>query len=101
MTVHAELVEYYKDIENYITYVFQVLDEDNIQEIGKYLMCVQYPNWNQETITIGDIGFLKVKYVQAGIDQWFDGVSKHFYRYDDIIFLKFIKEKHKTDNITL
>ena len=102
MTIYAELVEQREDIGGYITYVFKVLDDDNIQQIGtSYLMCVRYPNWEHCEVSKGDKGFLNIKEVQAGKDTWFDGGDYHFYRYDDIIFLKFIKESHQiTDKIT-
>lgn len=91
--IYTELVAESKDLEGYITYVFKVLDKNIIdRELLSYIMCVQYPNWNQEKILIGDIGFLNIKEVQAGKDTWFDGNNQIFYKYDDIIFMKFVKQ---------
>lgn len=36
-------------------------------------MCTQPPNWSAATINYGDIGYLEVKPVIAGIDEWYDG----------------------------
>lgn len=101
MTIYAKLMEQKTDIGGYITYVFKVLDDNNIQQIGtNYLMCVRYPNWEHYDLQNGEIGYLNIKEVQAGIDKWFDGGDFHFYRYDDIVFLKFIKESPEiTDKI--
>lgn len=101
-TVLAELVSEYRDLEGYITYVFEILDEINIQQMNaRYIMCVRYPNWEHEYISIGDKGYLKIREVFAGVDEWFDGNSMQKYRYDDVIFYKFIKIKPSADNITL
>ena len=102
ITVRAELLEAVCDISGYITYVFQILDQEIINLVSTtYLMCVRYPNWEQSEIHKGDIGYLKVKEVVGGVDQWFDGNEMVYYRYDDIIFYKFVKETPRTDIITL
>jgi hypothetical protein len=102
ITIHAKLLEAVCDIEGYITYVFQILDQERTYLVSSdYLMCVRYPNWEQSEIKKGDQGYLKVKEVAAGKDQWFDGHEMIYYRNDDIIFYKFIKETEQTDIITL
>ncbi len=102
LTIHAKLLEAVCDIEGYITYVFQILDQERTYLVSTdYLMCVRYPNWDHADIKKGDQGYLEVKEVVAGQDQWFDGVSMNYYRYDDVIFIKFIKETPRTDIITL
>lgn len=91
MTIFAELIAFDKDIEGYITYVFKLLDEYSINKLqSEYLMTVQYYNWVSDPINIGDIGYVKVKEVKAGIDQWWDGKQHNFYKFDDMIFYKFI-----------
>lgn len=66
-------------------------------------MCVRYPNWDHFEIQKGDQGYLNVKEVFGGKDQWFDGISMQYYKYDQIIFYQFIKEteKYQTEIITL
>ena len=56
-------------------------------------MCVRFPNWNQSIFNIGDIGFLNVRFVEAGVDKWFDGTGFNSYRYTNVIFMKFVLEK--------
>jgi hypothetical protein len=63
-------------------------------------MTVQYYNWVSDPINIGDKGYVKVKEVRAGIDQWWDGLKHNYYKYDDVVFYKFvpiqdIKQEHE------
>lgn len=101
ITVFGELVASSKDMEGYITYVFKLLDECSIQKVdSNYLMTVQYYNWVSDPINIGDKGYVKVKEVRAGIDQWWDGLKHNYYKYDDVVFYKFvpiqdIKQEHE------
>jgi hypothetical protein len=60
-------------------------------------MCVQFPNWNQSEINIGDIGYVNVKYVKEGISQWYDGEKMNVYKYTNMVFLKFVKEPEKVN----
>ena len=90
ITYRAQLIAKNIDFEGYITYVFQNLNNQNLDD--KYIMCVQFPNWNQSNINLGEIGYISVRYVKEGISQWYDGKEMHVYRYTNIIFLKFIKE---------
>lgn len=91
ITVFGELVASKKDIEGYITYVFKLLDDYSIQQINSsYLMAVRYFNWVADPIDIGDKGYIKVKEVKAGIDQWWDGNKMIYYKYDDVIFYTFV-----------
>jgi hypothetical protein len=102
ITVFGELVASQKDLEGYITYVFKLLDDYSIKEMNSsYLMAVRYYNWQDEPVTIGSKGFVKVKEVKAGVDQWWDGVKNNYYRYDDVIFYKFIPyiEDHQNEII--
>lgn len=89
----------YQDIGDYITYVFENLNFKDYDY--QYIMCVQFPNWNQDPIEIGDIGYVNVRYVKEGISQWYDGEKMNVYKYTNVIFLKFIKEQEQVDKTFL
>lgn len=90
ITLHAKLVAKGIDIGGYITYVFENLKPTTYEDT--YVMCVQFPNWNQTEIQIGDVGYVNVRYVKEGISQWYDGEKMNVYKYTNIVFLKFIPE---------
>jgi hypothetical protein len=90
ITLHVQLKAKYIDIGEYITYVFENLDFKNYED--QYVMCVQFPNWNQSEIKINDIGYVNVRYVKEGISQWYDGEKMNVYKYTNVVFLKFIEE---------
>jgi hypothetical protein len=90
ITLHVKLVAKDIDLGNYITYVFE--NYNNTSTEDQYIMCVQFPNWNQTQIEIGDIGFVNVRYVKEGISEWYDGETMHKFKYTNVVFLKFIKE---------
>lgn len=96
-TCYAKLVAKQVDHFNYTTLVFQDLNT------LEYIMCVMFPNWEQSVINLGDKGFVTTKYVQAGIDKWFDGTNFIPYKYTNVIFIKFIRETPKInlENIVL
>ena len=94
MTILAKLLASEEKALGYITYVFECLEED-VRKETRYVMCVRYPNWDHCKIEIGDVGFLNVNRVRAGIDKWFDGNKLISYKYDAIQFIKFIKKKEK------
>lgn len=91
ITYHAKLVAEYDDEMGYINYVFENLEYEDID--NKYIMCVQFPNWNQCSFKINDVGYVSVRYVEEGADKWFDGTDFVPYKYTNVIFLKFIHEK--------
>ena len=95
-TYHVKLNAKDSDVGDYTTYVFENLDSSDYN--NKYLMCVQFPNWNQGTINIEDIGYVNVRFVKEGISQWYDGEKMNVYRYTNLVFLKFIKEPTKVNN---
>ena len=95
ITLRVELKAKNIDIGNYITYVFENLDQTNIND--KYIMCVQFPNWNQSEISIGDVGYVNIRYVKEGVSQWYDGDKMNVYKHTNDVFLKFIKEPEKVD----
>lgn len=91
ITYHAKLVAEYEDGMGYISYVFECLEYNNPDY--KYIMCVRFPNWNQGSIKLGDVGYVSVRYVEEGVDKWYDGTDFIPYKETNIIFLKFIHEK--------
>lgn len=83
------------DVGGYITYVFENMNTTNYE--NQYIMCVQFPNWSQSEIQIGDIGYVNVRYVKEGISQWYDGEKMNVYKYTNVVFLKFVKEPEKVN----
>ena len=96
ITLHGKLVAKNIDIGNYITYVFENLEATTYED--KYIMCVQFPNWNHEEIQLEEEGFVNIRYVKEGISQWYDGNKMNYYKYTNIIFLKFIKKQEQINN---
>ena len=94
-TIYAKFVAESVDFMGYTSYVFENLESTNWD--NKYIMCVRFPNWNQAFFSIGDIGYLNVRYVEQGVDKWFDRKNLIPYNYDNIIFLVF---KHEQRMIT-
>lgn len=100
--IKSKLVAQSCDFGGYTTYVFQILDQNIIDdEHLEYLMTVRYPNWEHEPVELGRVGYVKCKEVHAGVDEWFDGVETHKYKYDDVIFMKFIPEIDQQKEIIL
>ena len=94
-TIYARFVAESVDFMGYTSYVFENLEStcwDN-----KYIMCVRFPNWNQASFSIGDTGYLNVRYVEQGVDKWFDRKDLIPYNYDNAIFLVF---KHEYPTVT-
>lgn len=95
VTIHAKLVAEHFDGMGYTNYVFEDLEAK--EPDFKYVMCVRFPNWEQNPINLEDIGYLNIRYVKGGVDKWFDGKDLIPYKYTNVIFLKFIEEKPKVD----
>ena len=81
---------------NYITYVFECLDEE-IRKETKYIMTTRFPNWDHRCLNIGEIGYLEFEEIRAGMDKWFDGNTMIPYRYNMIQFIRFISKKEEKD----
>ena len=94
-TYYVQLKAKCLDIGGYITYVFENLNYKNYDD--QYIMCVQFPNWNQSDINIDQIGYINVRYVQEGISKWYDGEKMNVYKYTNIVFLKFLEEPDKVN----
>lgn len=90
ITLYVKLNAKAIDIGGYVTYVFENLNYKTYDT--QYIMCVQFPNWNQSEIEIGDIGYVNVRYVEEGISKWYDGEKMNVYKYTNVVFLKFVKE---------
>lgn len=95
ITFYVKLVARNIDLGGYITYVFENLKPHDWH--FEHIMCVQFPNWNQSDISVGDVGYVNVRYVEEGISQWYDGDKMNVYKYTNVVFLKFIKEPEKVD----
>ena len=93
----VKLVAKYNEDFGYITYVFECLEKYMIEQ-SKYIMCVQFPNWEQKEIKLGDIGYLEFRELRAGIDKWFDGEKQIPYNYDIVQFIKFIEKPEDANN---
>lgn len=95
-TTLCKLIEIECDISNYITYVFKVLNPEEIDFLGSlYVMCVRYPNWDHRMINKEEIGYLTYNIVIAGIDTW--GQDCIPYKYSAIQFIKFVDDKKKEE----
>lgn len=93
VTYHVKLVAKCSDGMGYINYVFEDLEFQDYDY--KYIMCVRFPNWEQTSFDLDDEGFVTVKYVREGIDEWYDGNNFIKYKDTNIIFIKFIHKKEK------
>lgn len=99
MTTLAKLVAKEADILGYITYVFEVLDQDEIKKLDtKFIMCTRYPNWDHRSIDIDEVGYLDFTEIQAGVTKWFNGEKMVFYNYNGIQFNKFVAKPTKDKN---
>ena len=93
ITISAKLKAKQIDSFGYITYVFESLEFVDFKY--KYIMCVQFPNWNQKEIEVQAKGYVSVRYVKEGISQWYDGEKMNAYKNTNVVFLKFVKEPEK------
>lgn len=100
-TAYVKLVAFREDLNNYIIYVFEIINGKLPFE--KYIMCTRFPNWESPIILIGDIGFLKFKEVIAGKDMWYDPQTGNTipYKYTGIHFIDFVQEKKEVDNLII
>lgn len=100
VTYHVEVIGSYNQGFGYIWHVFKNLESLNPDT--QYIACIEFPNWVKDTFNPGDKGYLTVKYVEQGIDKWFDGKDLVPYNYDNVIFYVFKHEQPMvTEEITL
>ena len=95
ITYHVEVIGSYNQGFGYIWHIFKNLEPINPDTM--YIACIEFPNWTKDSFITGDKGYLTVKYVEQGIDKWFDGKNLIPYNYDNVIFLVF---KHEQRMIT-
>lgn len=96
ITYHVILRSITYDLGGYVIYVFENLHFTSFEY--QFIMCVQFPNWNQFELSIGDIGYVNVRYVKEGVSQWYDGEKLNVYKNTNVVFLKFVKEPEKVNN---
>ena len=99
LTYHVKLIATSNDGMGYINYVFEDLEFQDYDY--KYIMCVRFPNWDQASFSRGDTGYVTVRYIREGIDQWYDGKDFIAYKYTNIMFVKFIPEKENPTEIII
>ena len=91
MTLLCKLIASTTDYFGYTTYVFRLLDPEDIAIwTYKTLTCTRYPNWQCRELQIGDEGYVEINIVKAGIDTWYDGEKQIPYKNNAKQFLKFI-----------
>ena len=91
VTYHVEVIGSYNQGFGYIWHVFKNLEP--IDPDTMYIACIEFPNWTKDSFITGDKGYLTVKYVEQGVDKWFDGKNLIPYNYDNVIFLVFKHEQ--------
>ena len=102
MIIQNCLVELVAKLEHnygYFSYVFKYLNPEDVTRYNdNYVICTRYPNWQHAIINIGDIGYVEIEVVRAGIDTWFDGEKQVPYRNNAARFIKFIDKPHEKSN---
>ena len=99
VTYHVEVIGSYNQGFGYVWHIFKNLEPINPDTM--YIACIEFPNWTKDSFITGDKGYLTVKYVEQGVDKWFDGKNFNFYRYTNVIFMKFILAKSITTEVIL
>lgn len=93
ITYYAKLVALDIDNLGYINYVFENLNHTSID--NQFIMCVRFPNWEQKTFGFDEEGFVSFRFVEEGIDEWYDGKELVKFKRTNLIFLKFIPGRTK------
>lgn len=94
-TLLVKLLEKYSDYFGYTTYVFKYLDQYDIDSHNcKLMICTRYPNWSCRELEIGDIGYVDIEIVKAGIDTYYNGEKQVFYKHNAKRFIKFIDKSN-------
>ena len=88
--MHAKLIAISKQVIPYYEYLFENLEPTSWKD--EYVWTLRFPNWQEDELKEGDIGFLEFKDSIAQQSTWWDGKEKQSYKYTNIIFLKFIKD---------
>lgn len=97
ITLYAELVAFANDLGGYINYVFKNLESDSWD--NKYILCTQYPNWDQSPLKVGDIGYLTYTEIIGGTSYYsIKDRDTKIYGYTHNRFDRFIQERETDDN---
>ena len=60
-TTHVKLICQQQDSLDYTTYVFEILDSEEIERLGyKYIMCTRWPNWDHRELLNGEEWIFKL-----------------------------------------
>lgn len=98
-TVKCQLVAKERDLLDYSTLVFKIL-ENNIPFGHHYCMTVVFPNWQSRIPDVGEIGYLMYDEVKGGIDTYYNRDTEAIvkYNFSNLIFKKFVKEPLDNSN---
>lgn len=102
ITIKAKLVELAFELGGYITYIFENLNPENWTD--KYIMCVQYPNWDHVVVPLNVEGYLTFTLIEAGTKYLdFKTNESKMYTYTHNRFDKFIpiQEKSTDDKLIM
>lgn len=90
ITIHAKCIAYNQDVGGYTTYVFQNLNPSDWTNV--YIMCTRFPNWENESFKLNDIGYLSYEDRYAGISKWYNSQLDTMipYNYTFVQFVRFI-----------
>ena len=91
LTIYCKIVAIQQN--QYTEIVVEDLNRDYSDDL-KYVTVVLLPNW-KANINIGDVGYLRFQYVEAGKSKWYNKDMKDFeiYKYDNNYFINFYKKE--------
>lgn len=91
------------DSFGYTSYVFKYLDEnDKIRYNDEGVICTRYPNWQTRMLKEGEVGYVEIEVVRAGIDEYYDGEKMVKFKQNAKRFIKFVeKPKEEEEDYTL
>lgn len=93
-TTQVKLLCQQRDSLDYTTYVFEIIDSNEIQRLGyRYIMCTRWPNWDHRELLNGEEGYLNYSIIIAGQDAWFNGEGYTPYKTSVYQFNKFIAKQ--------
>ena len=91
VTFHVEVIGSYNQGMGYIWHIFRNLEPKDPDT--DFIACIEFPNWNKEPFNPSDKGYLTVRYVEEGVDKWFDGKNFIPYNYSNCVFHVFKHER--------
>lgn len=75
------------DVRGYTSYLFEDIDNH------RYVLCVQFPFWDQEFISVNDIGDVTIRHVSKEDTYTHPKLGKQTYKYDGNHFLSFVEKE--------